>query len=56
MKKHTKNETRKCQRETKKVEELETAGWLEREANTLVIGIDLGDRSSAYCGHWASRS
>src|SRR6266487_6084865 len=49
MKKHTKNETRKCQRETKKVAELETAGWSEREANTLVIGIDLGDRSSSYC-------
>jgi transposase len=49
MKKHTKNETRKCQRETKKVAELELAGWSEREANTLVIGIDLGDRNSAYC-------
>jgi len=49
MKKHTKNETKKCQRETKKVTELESAGWSEREANTLVIGIDLGDRSSSYC-------
>ena len=24
-------------------------GWSERGANTLVIGIDLGDRSSSYC-------
>ena len=29
--------------------ELESAGLAEREASTLVIGIDLGDRSSAYC-------
>src|SRR6202047_3688241 len=49
MKKHNRNETKKCQRETKKVAELESAGWSEREANTLVIGIDLGDRSSSYC-------
>ncbi len=33
----------------KKVAELESAGLAEREASTLVIGIDLGDRSSAYC-------
>src|SRR5204863_9596946 len=49
MKKHTKNETTKSKRETKKVAELESAGVAEREANTLVIGIDLGDRTSAYC-------
>src|SRR6266571_9389650 len=51
MKKNSKNETMKSKRETKKVAELE-AGWTrldEREANTLVIGIDLGDRTSAYC-------
>ena len=51
MKKNSKNETMKSKRETKKVAELE-ASWMslnEREANTLVIGIDLGDRSSAYC-------
>src|SRR5260370_6823232 len=49
MKKHNRNETKKCQRETKKVAELESGGWSERDANTLVIGIDLGDRSSSYC-------
>src|SRR5882724_10880418 len=49
MKKHSRSETTKSQRETKKVAELESAGWSEREANTLVIGIDLGDRSSSYC-------
>src|SRR5437660_12749085 len=51
MKKNSKNETMKSKRETKKVAELE-ASWMslnEREANTLVIGIDLGDRTSAYC-------
>ncbi len=51
MKKHTKNETTKSKRETKKVAEVQQlqTGLAEREANTLVIGIDLGDRSSAYC-------
>jgi hypothetical protein len=51
MKKHTKNETTKSKRETKKVAELEAAalGLTEREAMTLVIVIDLGDRTSAYC-------
>src|SRR5258705_12351353 len=51
MKKNSKNETMKSKRETKKVAELEAGGTrlIEREANTLVIGIDLGDRSSAYC-------
>src|SRR5260370_4746031 len=49
MKKHTKNQITKSQRETKKVAELESGGWSEREANMMVIGIDLGDRSSSYC-------
>lgn len=48
MKKDTKNETTKSKREMKKVEELQ-AGLNERKASTLVAGIDLGDRSSAYC-------
>ena len=48
MKKNIKNETTKSKRETKNVAALE-AGWAKREANTLVIGIDLGDRTSAYC-------
>ena len=49
MKKNTRNETTKSKREAKKVAELEVARLAERAANTLVIGIDLGDRSSAYC-------
>ncbi len=51
MKKNNKKETLKSKRETKKVAELEAgeAPLVEREANTLVIGIDLGDRTSAYC-------
>ena len=51
MKKDSKKDTSKSKRETKKVAELEQlqAGLAEREANTLVIGIDLGDRTSTYC-------
>jgi transposase len=49
MKKNTRNETTKSKREAKKVAELEMARLVEWEANKLVIGIDLGDRNSAYC-------
>src|ERR1051325_2686259 len=51
MKKHSKKATNKSKLETKKVAELqrEQVGLAEREANTLVIGIDLGDRTSTYC-------
>ena len=51
MKKNSKKETRKSKRETKNVAELQAvqAGLAAREAQTLVIGIDLGDRTSAYC-------
>ncbi len=48
MKKNSKNETSKSKREMKKVAELQ-AGLEAREANTVVMGIDLGDRTSAYC-------
>jgi len=51
MKKGSKKATSKSKRETKKVAELQQVqvGLAEREANTLVIGIDLGDRTSTYC-------
>jgi len=49
MKKNSKNETTKSKRETKKVAELAAPRLTEREAHTLVIGIDLGDRTSSYC-------
>ena len=51
MKKDSKKDTSKSKRQTKKVAELQQlqAGLAEREANTLVIGIDLGDRTSTYC-------
>lgn len=53
MKKDNKKATAKSKQAMKKVAELELeqmqAGWAEREANTLVIGIDLGDRISTYC-------
>jgi transposase len=49
----SKNTERKAQREAKAVQQHKTALRLsalaEREANSLVIGIDLGDRSSSYC-------
>ena len=49
----SKNTERKAQRDAKAVQQLKTAQRLsalaEREANSLVIGIDLGDRSSSYC-------
>lgn len=50
MKKSSKNTELKAQREAKAVQHYKTASALaEREANSLVIGIDLGDRSSSYC-------
>ena len=49
----SKKTERKAQREAKAVQQHKTAQRLsalaEREANSLVIGIDLGDRSSSYC-------
>src|SRR4051812_8292111 len=35
--------------EKKKMAKVELSALSEREAGTLVIGIDLGDRSSTYC-------
>src|SRR5215213_8908352 len=35
--------------EKKKMAKVELSALAEREAGTLVIGIDLGDRSSTYC-------
>ena len=50
MKKDSKKETAKSKREAKKVAALESIqGLAERDAKTLVIGMDLGDRTSAYC-------
>ena len=50
MKKDNKKQTAKSKREAKKVASLESLGGLaERDAKSLVIGIDLGDRTSAYC-------
>jgi transposase len=43
-------ETAKSKREAKKVASLQSlAGLSERDAKSLVIGVDLGDRTSAYC-------
>jgi transposase len=50
MKKDSKKQTAKSKREAKRVASLESLGGLaERDAKSLVIGIDLGDRTSAYC-------
>ena len=50
MKKDSKKETAKSKREGKKVASLESVERLaERDAMSLVIGIDVGDRASAYC-------
>ena len=50
MKKDNKKETAKSKREAKKVASLQSlAGLAERDAKSLVIGIDVGDRTSAYC-------
>src|SRR5215470_16203065 len=51
MTKNTKKELHKSKREAKKAAELRAGSenLAQREAHTLVIGIDLGDRSSAYC-------
>ena len=49
MKKDNK-ETSKSKREAKKVASLQTLqGLTARDAKSLVIGMDLGDRTSAYC-------
>ena len=50
MKKDNKKETAKSKREAKKVASLQSLEGLgERDAKSLVIGIDLGDRASTYC-------
>ena len=53
MKKSSKNREQKAQREAKAVQQHQTALRLsalsEREPNSLVMGIDLGDRTSSYC-------
>jgi transposase len=50
MKKDNKKETAKSKREAKKVADLQSLdGLKQRDAKSLVIGMDLGDRSSAYC-------
>ena len=53
MKKSSKNGEQKARREAKAVQQHKTARRLstlaEREPNSLVIGIDLGDRTSSYC-------
>jgi transposase len=50
MKKDIKKTTAKSKREEKKVADMQSLGALaERDAKSLVIGMDLGDRTSAYC-------
>lgn len=50
MKKDSKKETAKSRREAKKVARLQSLeGLADREAKSLVIGMDVGDRTSAYC-------
>jgi transposase len=53
MTKSNKNLERKAQREAKAVQQhkksLRRSALAEYEANTLVIGIDLGDKTSTYC-------
>jgi transposase len=51
MKEDNRKQTAKSRREAKKVEQLRTAqeGLASCEANSLVIGIDLGDTNSAWC-------
>jgi transposase len=50
MKKDSNKQTAKSKREAKKVASLQSfEGLAERDAKSLVIGIDLGDRTSAYC-------
>jgi transposase len=50
MKKDSKKETAKSKREAKKVASLQSLeGLAETDAMSLVIGMDLGDRASAYC-------
>jgi len=50
MKNDNKKETAKSKREAKKVASLQSLeGLAERDAKSLVMGMDLGDRKSAYC-------
>lgn len=50
MKKDSKKQTAKNKRESQRVVELQSLEALaEREINSLVIGLDLGDRTSSYC-------
>jgi transposase len=50
MKKDNKKQTAKTKRESEKVARLlSLEGLAERDAKSLVIGMDLGDRSSTYC-------
>lgn len=50
MKKDNKKETAKSKREKMKVANLQSLGGLaDREAKSLTVGMDLGDRTSAYC-------
>jgi hypothetical protein len=50
MKKDSKKQTAKSKRETKKVTDMQSLERLaERDAKSLVIGVDVGDRTSAYC-------
>jgi transposase len=47
MTKNSKKQTKRA--EQAKVAAAQTAAFQQREANSLVIGIDLGDRTSFYC-------
>ena len=49
MEKNSSNQEAKAKREQKKVAELEVAQLAKSDANSLVVGIDLGDKSSVYC-------
>ena len=50
MKKDNKKQTAKSKREAKKVATLQSLETLaEQDTKSLVIGMDLGDRTSAYC-------
>jgi len=50
MRKDSKKETAKSKRESRKVARLRSLGGLaDRDTKSLVIGMDVGDRISAYC-------
>lgn len=58
MKKSSKKLEKRAQRRARAAKELhavQLTALAEREANTLVIGIDLGDRSSTYCARTRDR-